>query len=752
MPGPRAPIGYLSQHATAAAELVRGMVPNMFRGGQSKHGLKREEVVKKESASDSDSASSSDESGSDFDIKKEDGVPFAEKLKAKTKAKKLEAAPQSKMNGAKNIKTESPANPSPKVKLESPETKPSKDLSASESSDSESTSDSDSGTDSDNEQLEKKALKTESGSDTESKDTKMDVKQEIHSSPKAIKKAPSVSSSTGQSDSDDSDDESASPEAKQAEPATNRSSTSGNESSSEDESESESDSESEAESEEEVVQKPKVETTAKSAKAATEERRSKETPQSSKVARASKTKEPKQSSKVSKEASKAKEKPKDTKKPREEAKVKETSAAKQSASVNEAFKSKEFVSESESSSAESDGKSSDAESSNSSAAKALVSVNGTTESKESVSESESSSAESDGESSDAESSGSVAEDEPKFSALEKRNEHTIRGPREILSQGFHLRKAEEDMDAAAVTQFLKKAKAEGKQIWYFTTPKSVPIEVVQKHEIPLEKIRAGQSIFSHEGAEYTGHFEEPVNNTIKVLIPGKTGNSYETLDQPVGQVLHITRVTRFEQDGESRASSSAALPAAVSKAPRPQPKGLKARFPPIGVTNGSMGKIGVDASDSDEDVEMTQAPPLLTSSAADARADTPKKAAKKRKHGDVEKGTPGQEEAVSTPNKKSKKPRVDSSNAAAVQTSVAKATKHTPVAPPPVPSSMNMTNSSQTAASPELGHSSPVKKSKGKDKGKKKESASTESKQKDVKPPAKVTPVLPPAIPGLKST
>lgn len=113
--------------------------------------------------------------------------------------------------------------------------------------------------------------------------------------------------------------------------------------------------------------------------------------------------------------------------------------------------------------------------------------------------------------------------------------------REIISQGFHLRKAEEDVDAAAVARAFKKAKAEGKQIWYFTAPKSVPIEVIQKQRIPLDKFHAGKSIFSHEGAEYTGKFEEPVNHAIKVLIPGKTGNNYETRRSNSGgpiSVLH----------------------------------------------------------------------------------------------------------------------------------------------------------------------------------------------------------------------
>jgi hypothetical protein len=326
-------------------------------------------------------------------------------------------------------------------------------------------------------------------------------------------------------------------------------------------------------------------------------------------------------------------------------------------------------------------------------------------------------------------------------------------PREIVSQGFTLRKADEDVDATLVAQVFKKAKAEGKQIWYFTTPKSVPIEVIQKHAIPLDKVHAGKAIFAHKGAEYTGHFEEPINHAIKVLIPGKDGSKYETsmslpeepiflrtdtrlVNQSVDRVLHITRVTRFGDEGESEPAPPSTSSALV-KGPRPQPKGLKARYQPFGVT----GKPGAD-SDSDGDVEMAQAPPLLNGS-ADAKSDSPKKAAKKRKHGDVEKEAPNHEEPASTPAKKPKKARVDSKPA---ESSPAKPVKQTPIAPPPVPPS-----SAKTAAPSEPVQPSPVKKSKSKDKSKKKDSASTE-KASESKKPAKVTPVLPPAVPTAKSS
>lgn len=200
-------------------------------------------------------------------------------------------------------------------------------------------------------------------------------------------------------------------------------------------------------------------------------------------------------------------------------------------------------------------------------------------------------------------------------------------------------------------------------------------------------------------------------------MPAKLFTDSRTDSQSVDRVLHITRVTRFGEEGETEPGLIAAPTTLVTQAPRPQPKNLKARYQPFGVANGSAGPIGVDAWD-DEDVEMTQAPPL------NAKSTTPKKAAKKRKHGDVEKGSATPQDTVSTPVKKPKKARVESSNIEQADPSPAKAAK-------------------VTASEP-----SSVKKPKGKDKSKKKAAAGEPS---EFKKPAKVTPILPPAIPGVKS-
>lgn len=101
------------------------------------------------------------------------------------------------------------------------------------------------------------------------------------------------------------------------------------------------------------------------------------------------------------------------------------------------------------------------------------------------------------------------------------------GVPEVISDEFHLRKADDGTNAADVTQFFNQARKDGKQIWYFTAPASVPIEVVEKLEIPLERAQKGQSILSHDGDEYGVAFEDAATSrAIKLFIPSKAGDQY----------------------------------------------------------------------------------------------------------------------------------------------------------------------------------------------------------------------------------
>ncbi|KAK3385026.1 DNA-directed RNA polymerase I subunit RPA34.5-domain-containing protein [Podospora didyma] len=302
---------------------------------------------------------------------------------------------------------------------------------------------------------------------------------------------------------------------------------------------------------------------------------------------------------------------------------------------------------------------------------------------------------------------------------------------EIISPNFYLRKAEDHMDASDVAHAFHDAKAHGKQIWFFTMPASVPVEVIQQHSVPLDKLQAGKPMFAHDGADYTGEFQEAAGHTIKVFIPASSGKKYKMIEEPLDQVLHIKRVTRF---GDESTQPPAALPPVLSsKPPRAQPKGLKPRNFPIGVPGGITGKIGTDTtSDSSEDVEMSQAPPFPSST------ETPKNAAKKRKHEVIEKGTPDKG-APSASAKKTKKARVDSS-AAPSQGTPAKPVKQTPIAPPQIPSTTPTDSVKKPSSRKDKSVETPAKSSQFK----------TINNLKSAS--KKVTPVLPPVIPSMKST
>ncbi|OIW26579.1 hypothetical protein CONLIGDRAFT_683543 [Coniochaeta ligniaria NRRL 30616] len=303
--------------------------------------------------------------------------------------------------------------------------------------------------------------------------------------------------------------------------------------------------------------------------------------------------------------------------------------------------------------------------------------------------------------SEAESSDSESEEADESMAIDQRNgNNALSRIPEVVSNEFHLRKAEDGTNAADVAKFFTEAQKEGKQIWYFTAPASIPIEVVEKLEIPLERAQKGKSILSHQGDDYGVAFEDAATSrAIKLLIPSKAGDQYQLLNAPIAQTMHLKRVTQFSQDGESTLSLTQTSHTSTARPPRPQPKGLKARFQPIGVTNGSPGKIGADASD--EDVDMTEAPALPSSQKTPAKKSKGTTTDKKRKLDAVTEATPMRGADTPESSKKSKKARVEpkpTPRAKSEAPSTA-AAKVTPIVPPVVPSIRRESSSQAPPAS-----------------------------------------------------
>ncbi|CAK7222263.1 hypothetical protein SBRCBS47491_004806 [Sporothrix bragantina] len=301
---------------------------------------------------------------------------------------------------------------------------------------------------------------------------------------------------------------------------------------------------------------------------------------------------------------------------------------------------------------------------------------------------------------------------------------------QFTSQGFQLRRADASNDASDVTRIFRQAKLEGKQLWYFTVPASVPITVVEKMAIPVAKAEQGKAILSHDGQDYGMSFDDATTSkTIKLLIPNKAGDKYSMMDRTIDKTMHLQRVTRFAQEDEHAALPiNPAVQARMSakKPPRQQPEGLRARFLPIGVndtvTSSKKRKHSVDAPATKASTSKAAA----DSDDDDSDGGAAVKKSSKKKATDV---------AVEPSPKKAKK---DKNSASVVPlppipgltTATPVVHKVTPVAPPIVPSSSQVSYSQIDTPSKIVVEDKVVKKSK--DKKSKKQVAQVDEDAMDI--------------------
>lgn len=97
----------------------------------------------------------------------------------------------------------------------------------------------------------------------------------------------------------------------------------------------------------------------------------------------------------------------------------------------------------------------------------------------------------------------------------------------FVGKDFVLRQAQGDEDGKDMADFFAKAKLDGKQLWYFTAPASIPISVVEKLQIPMDKAQSGDAMFQHNSEDYTVGFDVGSSTAVQLLIPNKKGTRYE---------------------------------------------------------------------------------------------------------------------------------------------------------------------------------------------------------------------------------
>ncbi|KAI1139162.1 hypothetical protein F5Y05DRAFT_340101 [Hypoxylon sp. FL0543] len=156
-------------------------------------------------------------------------------------------------------------------------------------------------------------------------------------------------------------------------------------------------------------------------------------------------------------------------------------------------------------------------------------------------------------------------------------------PAWLNSSDFVLRKASSDNPAKEVTEFFNNTNLEGKQVWYFTAPASLPITVLKDMEIDLSKVTTGQALLNHKGDDYGVDLESHATSTqIQLLIPSQAGDGYTALNRGIDSTVHLRRMAKFGPGNAVNATATEGY-TPIPKAIRGQPEGLKPRFTPIGV-------------------------------------------------------------------------------------------------------------------------------------------------------------------------
>lgn len=90
-----------------------------------------------------------------------------------------------------------------------------------------------------------------------------------------------------------------------------------------------------------------------------------------------------------------------------------------------------------------------------------------------------------------------------------------------------IRKASSSNPGKEVADFFNHANLEGKQVWYFTAPASLPITVLKDMEIDLAKATQGGPLLTHKGDDYGLDLESFATTTqIQLLIPSGGGEKY----------------------------------------------------------------------------------------------------------------------------------------------------------------------------------------------------------------------------------
>lgn len=215
------------------------------------------------------------------------------------------------------------------------------------------------------------------------------------------------------------------------------------------------------------------------------------------------------------------------------------------------------------------------------------------------------------------------------------------GPKSTASQSYKPPTGYSKLDATTLNSStdLKSSSLSGKQIWHISAPSNISLESITQLSLNAfqNATQSGAPVLSHKGVDYIFAENPSSDASTAVLVPGNDG--YTTAKQNITKSLRLQQqidlpnltIRQANQNTGSAAAADVAT-AAVSTV-RPQPKGLRMRFKPLGFGEGKPGQIGSDTESDDGRgaASSFQFPKALGGHGASEHAPAAKKSKKKHK-------------------------------------------------------------------------------------------------------------------------
>jgi hypothetical protein len=120
----------------------------------------------------------------------------------------------------------------------------------------------------------------------------------------------------------------------------------------------------------------------------------------------------------------------------------------------------------------------------------------------------------------------------------------------------------------------------GEQLWHISAPDNVSIDAIK--DLDIQAALRGESILEQNGVEY--HMEPMVSAKDIVLLPQGTKSIYTQNTTRINKSFNLRQMSTRSNAQEQVSLVFTASKGGAKKVSRQQPKGLKMRYYPYGVT------------------------------------------------------------------------------------------------------------------------------------------------------------------------